>query len=201
MDFSRKAVWPGSTQLAPVPVVLAGVGDGGEAPWNLITIAWTGIVNSTPPVISLSIRPERYSYGLLKETGEFTVNVPTAAMAPLVDLCGVISGRDRDKFAETGLTPAAGSRVKAPVLVECPLVLECRVIRALPLGSHELFLGEVVAVQAAECLIDDTGRFNLDEAGLLGYGHGHYYELGRCIGHFGYSVRRKAGPVVRRRNG
>ena len=110
----------------------------------------------------------------------------------------MVSGRDHDKIAEQHLTAVAGDKVCAPVLAECPLVLECKVAQSIDLGSHTLFLAEVVAVQAAEELIDKSGKFRIDDAGLLGYAHGHYYELGKCLGHFGYSVRKKPGPTIRR---
>ncbi len=198
-DYRRKLLWPGSTQLAPVPAVLAGCGDGTpESPFNLITIAWTGIVCSTPPMISISVRPERRSCELIRSTGCFTINLPPASLAATVDWCGVVSGRDHDKFAERNLTPLPGTRVSAPLVAECPLGLECEVRRILELGSHTLFLAEIVAVQAAETLLDAGGRLHLDKAGLLAYAHGHYYELGRCIGHFGFSVRKKPGPRIRR---
>ena len=197
-DFSRKTVWPGSTQLAPVPVVLVGSGDGEKYPWNLVTIAWAGTVNSNPPMVSISVRPERHSFPAIRELGVFTVNIPPASLAKTVDWCGVVSGRDHDKIAEQHLTAVAGDKVCAPVLAECPLVRECKVAQSIDLGSHTLFLAEVVAVQAAEELIDKSGKFRIDDAGLLGYAHGHYYELGKCLGHFGYSVRKKPGPTVRR---
>ncbi|MBO5763448.1 MAG: flavin reductase family protein, partial [Lentisphaeria bacterium] len=131
MDSSnQKVIWPPSTQLTPVPAVLVGCGSA-EADWNLITVAWTGIVCSKPPMLSVSVRPERHSHGLIRQSGEFTVNIPTAAMAADVDWCGVVSGRDHRKFAERHLTPLAGSKVAAPLVAECPLGLECRVTQVL----------------------------------------------------------------------
>lgn len=193
-----KVLWPGSTQLAPVPVVLLGCGDGGATPYNLITVAWAGTVCSKPPMLSVAIRPERHSHGIIRAAGVFTVNLPTAAMAAAVDYCGVASGREHDKFAECGLTPVVGSQVAAPVIAECPLALECRTTQVLELGSHHLFLAEIVAVQAAAAFLEPDGRFDLERAGLLAYVHGHYYNLGRCLGHFGYSVRKKPGAKTRR---
>lgn len=198
MEIPRKLIWPGSTQLAPVPAVLVGCGDGRTHRYNLITVAWTGIVCSAPPMISVSIRPERHSYALIGEAGEFTVNIPPTRLARAVDWCGVVSGRDHDKFKERSLTPLPGSQVAAPLVAECLLGLECRVTQAIELGSHTLFLAEILAVQVSEELLDRSGRMQLEKAGLLAYAHGHYYELGRCLGHFGYSVRRKPGPTVRR---
>ena len=194
---SQKVIWPPSTQLAPVPAVLVGCGSA-EADWNLITIAWTGIVCSKPPMLSVSVRPERHSHELIRKSGEFTVNIPTAAMADDVDWCGVVSGRNHRKFAERNLTPIAGSKVSAPLVAECPLGLECRVKEVLQLGSHDLFLAEILAVQVTESWINESGRLELERAGLLSYVHGHYFGLGECIGHFGYSVRKKPGSVIRK---
>lgn len=198
MDSSnQKVIWPPSTQLAPVPAVLVGCGSA-EADWNLITVAWTGIVCSKPPMLSVSVRPERHSHGLIRQSGEFTVNIPTAAMAADVDWCGVVSGREHRKFAERHLTPLAGSKVAAPLVAECPLGLECRVTQVLELGMHDLFLAEIVAVQVTESWINESGRLELERAGLLSYVHGHYFGLGECIGHFGYSVRKKPGSIIRK---
>lgn len=194
-----KILWHGSTQLAPVPPVLVGCGDGVRFRWNLITVAWTGIICSTPPMLSISIRPERYSHAVLCECGEFTVNLPTQRLARIVDWCGVVSGRDLDKFAHAGLTALRGSKVNAPLVAEAPLSLECRVMKRLELGSHTLFLAEIVAVQAEASLLDADGKFHLEKAGLLAYAHGHYYALGREIGHFGFSVRKKPRPAAANR--
>ncbi len=197
-ELRRKVVWPGSTQLAPVPTVLVGCGGTPEVRPNLITVAWTGVACSRPPMISIALRPERYSYALIRESGEFTVNLPGADLAETVNWCGVVSGRDHDKFVERGLTAVPGTRVTVPVVGECPLALECRVRQVLELGTHHLFLAEILAVQAAEVLLNAEGRLDLERFGMLAYVHGHYYELGRCIGHFGYSVRRKPGKKVRK---
>ncbi|WP_176011636.1 flavin reductase family protein [Victivallis sp. Marseille-Q1083] len=193
----RKVVWPGSTQLAPVPPVLvACAGPDGGRP-NLLTIAWTGILCSRPPMLSIAVRPERYSYPLLEASGEFSVNLPTPQLAKAVDWCGVVSGRDHDKFRESGLTPLPASRIQAPIVAECVVALECRIVQKLTPGIHHLFLAEIVAVQVSEHLIASDGKLQIDRDGLLAYAHGHYYELGRCLGHFGFSVRRKAGPLIR----
>ncbi|WP_294481494.1 flavin reductase family protein [uncultured Victivallis sp.] len=193
----KKLIWPGSTQLAPVPAVLVGCGTGPDS-YNLITIAWAGTVCSKPPMVSISIRPERYSYDLIRESGEFTVNLPTVEQIRAVDYCGVVSGRDHDKFKETRLTPLPGSQVAAPLVAECPLGLECKVAQTVELGSHTLFLAEIVAVQVSEEFVNASGRLELEKAGLAAYIHGHYHRVGDAIGHFGYSVRKKPGPVVRR---
>ena len=194
----EKIIWPGSTQLAPVPAVLVGCGNDRNLPFNVLTIAWTGIVCSEPPLVAVSIRPERYSFDLVSATNEFTVNVPSDDMAEKVDFCGVKSGREIDKIAACGFTAVSGSRVAAPVIAECPISLECRVVKRLALGSHELFIGEIVAVQVERELVNADGRFDIDRAKVLGYAHGHYYRLGECIGHFGFSVRKKAGSPIRR---
>lgn len=193
----NKQIWQPGTMLAPVPAVLVGCGDGDQAKYNLLTVGWTGIVCSEPPMLSISVRPERFSHGLICQTGEFTVNIPSAKLAPAVDFCGVTSGRDTDKFAVRHLTPIPGSKVKAPVVAECPLAMECRVTQHLKLGSHDLFIANILAVQVDDSLVDEKQRLNLDKAGILAYAHGHYYELGRCLGHFGFSVRKKPGPKIR----
>ena len=135
--------------------------------------------------------------GLTVMAGEFTVNLPTAEQIFATDYCGVVSGKDVDKFKETKLTPLAGSQVSAPLVAECPLGLECKVTQTLELGSHTLFLAEIVAVQVSEEFVNAEGRLELEKAGLAAYVHGHYFELGKAIGHFGYSVRKKPGPIVR----
>ena len=195
--MEKKVTWPGATQLAPLPVVLVAVADGIRQ--NVFTVAWTGIVCSTPPMLSISVRPERFSYQALVETREFTVNVPLASQAAIVDWCGVVSGRDHDKFAEKSLTPLRGSQVAAPLVEECPLNLECKVKEIIKLGSHDLFLAEIVAVQVSEEYLTKTGRLDLERnGGVLGYAHGHYFQLGKCLGHFGFSVRKKPGRKVRK---
>lgn len=184
--------------MAPVPAVLVGCGNGAELKYNLLTVAWVGTVCSDPPMLAIALRPERFSYDLVSETGEFTVNLPGHELAAAVDKCGVISGRDCDKFQVCNLTPHPGTQVASPLVVECPVNLECRVERTIPLGSHTLFIGRILAVQVDSALISPSGKFDIDRAGLLAYAHGHYYELGRCIGHFGFSVRKKPGPRVRK---
>ena len=194
-----KVIWPGSTQLAPVPAVLVGSGNGKEYKNNLITIAWAGIICSTPAMLSVSVRPERYSYAAMAELREFTVNIPLASQAAAVDWCGVVSGRDHDKFAEQNLTAVTGSQISAPLVAECPLNLECKVKDIIKLGSHDMFIAEIAAVQVSEEFIDENGRLDLERCGgVLAYAHGHYFNLGECIGHFGFAVRKKAGPIVRK---
>ena len=190
-----KQVWKPGNLLAPVPPVLVSCGNM-EKP-NLITIAWAGTINSDPVRVSISVRPERYSHGLITESGEFVINLPTQKILRAVDWCGVKSGRDVDKFKEMGLTAVPGSAVSAPVLAESPVNLECRVFQTIPLGSHDLFLADVVAVDVDEELLDEAGRLRLDKAGLAAYVHGTYYALGKQLGTFGYSVRKK--PARRRK--
>ncbi len=193
-----KKVWPGSTQLSPVPAVLVGCGDNIRYRNNLITVAWAGTVCSEPPQLAVAVRPERYSFGAISKLGEFTVNLPSVSLVEKVDYCGVVSGRDVDKFAECGFTAVKGEKVSAPIVAECPVALECKVTQSLDLGSHTLFIAEILAVQIEESLLDDKNRLDIDRADLVAYAHGHYYSLGECLGHFGYSVRRKAGEKVRK---
>ena len=187
----KKQSWKPGNILSPVPVVL--VSCGGTRGWkpNLITIAWTGNVCSDPPLLSISVRPERYSYDIIETTREFVVNVPSLGQAKAVDWCGVVSGRSEDKFAGAGLTPAAALKVQCPIVLECPLNIECRVRESLKLGSHTMFVAEVVAVQVSSALIDASGRLVLEKGGLLAFAHGQYFALGRCLGRFGFSVQKR----------
>lgn len=185
--------------LSPAPAVL--VSCGGSDGWkpNLITVAWAGTVCTNPPMLSISVRPERHSYDIIKKTGEFVVNLPTSKQAKATDWCGVVSGREHDKFEKAGLTPAPALKVACPVVLECPVNIECRVTQTLELGSHVMFLAEVVAVQVSENLIDSKGKLRLDKAGLIAYVHGAYFELGKYLGHFGFSVRKhKPAPTGKR---
>ena len=191
MAAAEKVIWRGGTQLAPVPAVLVGCGDRRRWKYNLITVAWCGTVASDPPLLTISVRKERYSYAPIAETGEFTVNLPDSRMVTALDHCGVVSGRDVDKFALHQLTPVPGSRVAAPLVGESPLSLECKVVKSLDLGSHTMFLGEILAVQVSSELIDENGRFDVGRADLVAFAHGHYFGLGKCLGSFGFSVRRK----------
>lgn len=176
--------------LYPLPVVMVSVaGTHGEK--NIITIAWAGTVCSDPPMVSISVRPERYSYGLLRDTGEFVINLTTKELVYATDYCGVKSGRDVDKFAEMHLTPLAGEVVKAPLIAESPVNIECRVVRVEPLGTHDMFLAEVAAVHADEKYMDENHKFRLEKAEPIVYSHGAYLATGECLGTFGYSVRKK----------
>ncbi len=175
----------------PLPAALVSCGDyDGES--NLLTVAWTGTICTNPPMLYISIRPERYSYDIIRRHMEFTVNLSTAEMAHVTDWCGVKSGRDFDKWAETGLTREKGVKVSCPAIAESPLSIECRVKQIMSLGSHDMFIADVLNVMADDRLIDpETGAFDLASSGLMAYAHGGYYPLGAKIGGFGFSVRKK----------
>ena len=183
--------------MAPVPSVLVSSSNGEKD--NLITIGWTGIVCTQPPKLYISVRPERFSYNLIKESGEFCVNLPTAQMVRAVDFCGVRSGKDVDKFKETKLTKSDSFAVSCKSVAECPLTLECKVDRIVPLGSHDMFIADIVAVSVDESIIDEKGRLMLERADLLAYSHGDYFTLGKKIGDFGFSVRKKKTVNARKR--
>ncbi len=186
-----KQVWKPGNMLYPVPAVMVSCGDGNGND-NFLTVAWAGTVCSDPPMVSISVRPERWSYHLLKESGEFVINLTTEALARETDLAGVRSGKDTDKWALTGLTREPSEKVKVPRIAECPVNIECRVTEVLPLGSHHMFLAKVLAVAVDGALLDRSGRLDLRKAGLLAYSHGEYYGLGRLFGTFGFSVRKKS---------
>ncbi len=191
---SPKLAWKPGNVLAPVPAVLVSCGDAArEVRPNLITLAWVGSVCSEPPMLSISVRPDRHSYQIIRSTGEFVVNLPSEAQVKVTDWCGVASGRTVDKFAETGLTAAPALKVGCPIVLECPVNIECRVRKTLELGSHTLFVAEVVAVQVAGELVDQRGKLHLEKAGLLAFAHGEYFALGKRLGGFGFSVRKRRG--------
>ena len=176
----------------PLPAVMVSCGDAPEN-YNIITIGWTGTVCSDPPMCYISVRHERYSYDIIKRTGEFVINLTTVDLARITDWCGVRSGRDYNKFKEMHLTPQQGQLVKAPLIGESPLNIECRVRDIRPLGSHDMFLADVVAIDAEERLIDkSTGAFQLNHAQPLAYSHGKYYSLGEKLGSFGFSVKKQS---------
>lgn len=184
-----KITWKAGTLLAPVPPALISCGTVDKP--NVMTAAWTGIINSEPPMTYVSIRPSRFSHALIKQSGEFVINLTTLPLVEAADYCGVKSGRDTDKFAAMQLTPAACSKISAPQILESPLSLECRVKNIMSLGSHDMFVAEIVAVNVDEKFIDDKGHLDLEKAGLVAYSHGHYYTLGRNLGGFGFSVNKK----------
>jgi len=184
MKIERKP----STALLPTPVVLVSVGvEGGAA--NLLTIAWVGTVCSTPPMLSVAVRPNRYSYGLLNAARAFVVNIPSADLVEKVDLAGVWSGAEHDKFAELGLTPQPASKIDAPLIAECPINIECVVRHQLDLGVHELFIAEIVAVHYDEELLDSRGRLRSRAVSALAFVDGDYYTLGERVGTYGYAQK------------
>lgn len=185
-----KQIWKPSTMLNPVPVVMVTCTDN-SGKSNIITLAWVGTINSDPPMVSISVRKQRYSYELLKQKGEFVINMPPRSLTFATDFCGVKSGRDLDKFEAMKLTPEKASKIDVPLIRECPVNLECVVRQVIELGSHDLFLAEVVATNVAEKLLDESGRLNLDKADLICYSHGEYYPLGDSLGYFGYSVTKR----------
>lgn len=184
-----KVFWKGSALLAPVPAALVTCGTCDKP--NVLTIGWTGIVCTRPPMTYISVRPERFSHDMIKESGEFVINLTTSAMVKEVDLCGVKSGRDIDKFKVCGLHAVPATKVSAPLIEECPVSLECRVVESKLLGSHTMFLAEIVGIDADERYIDSKGKLNLQQCGLAAYAHGEYFALGRKLGDFGFSVRKK----------
>ena len=186
-----KQSWKPGTMIYPLPAVLVSVGET-EQEYNLFTVAWTGTVCTNPPMCYISVRPERHSYEILKRTGEFVINLTTARLARATDWCGVRSGRDYDKFSEMGLTPVAAAQVKAPVVEQSPVSIECRVRQIIPLGSHDMFIADVVNVLVDEEYIDkESGKLDLQRAELITYSHGEYFRLGDVIDHFGWSVRKR----------
>ena len=186
--MSKITLKPG-TLLAPLPAVLVTCGTLEKA--NALTIAWTGIINTIPPMTYISVRPERHSYPIIKETGEFVINLTTSAMAKETDFCGVRSGRDMNKIEKCKLTLTAGKTVSAPVIEQSPLSLECKVREIKELGSHHMFIAEITGIQAEERFMDSKGKLNLQQAGLMAYSHGEYFSLGRKLGDFGFSVRKR----------
>ena len=180
---------PGN-MLYPLPVVMVSMQER-DGKKNIITIAWAGTVCTNPPMVSISIRPERYSYDIIRETGEFVINLTTRELAKATDYCGVRSGRDVDKFKNMHLTAMEGQVVKAPLIAESPVNIECKVVRVEELGSHHMFVAQVVAVTVDDAYMNDRGGFELAKADPLVYSHGAYYLLDKKVGTFGYSVRKK----------
>jgi len=183
--------WKPGNMVFPVPAVMVTCGNKPEN-YNIITIAWTGTICTNPPMCYISIRPSRHSYDIIKETGEFVINITTKELAFATDWCGVKSGRDFDKFKEMNLTAAKAEKVSAPIIKEAPISIECKVTEIKPLGTHDMFVAEVVNVSADEKYLDnETGAFDLSKAEPICYSHGKYYETGNFIGKFGYSVEKK----------
>ena len=187
----KKEIWKGGTMIYPLPAPMITCGDIGKE-YNIITIAWTGIISTEPPRCYISVRPHRYSYNLIKESGEFVINLTTRALAFATDWCGVKSGKDVDKFAEMKLTPQRASNVKTPLIAESPINIECRVFDIQNMGSHDMFLADILNIHASEEYIDEqTGAFNLTHADPICYSHGKYYSIDNFIGKFGFSVKKK----------
>ena len=193
-----KQSWKPGNMLNPVPAVMVSVADREGRP-NIITVAWAGTVCTNPPMVSISVRPSRYSYDIIRETGEFVINLTTEKLTRACDYCGVVSGRDVDKFAKTGLTPMAVEGVRAPAIAESPVNIACRVKETRALGSHTMFIAEVVGVTADDAFMDETGRFHINDTGLIMYSHGEYFGMGRRLGKFGYSVQKKRTKNAKKR--
>lgn len=189
--MSKRELWKPGTVLYPVPVVMVSCGDFEKGEKNIVTIAWTGTINSDPAMLHISVRPSRYSYEIIKRTGEFVVNLPTEELTYATDWCGVKSGRDFDKFKEMKLTPEKGSFTNCPVIAESPAAIECKVKDIIPLGSHDMFLGEILGVTVKSEYMDENGKFCYEKTKPVCYSHGEYYGLGTYLGKFGYSARKK----------
>ena len=190
-DFSyRKQEWKPGNMLYPVPAVMVTVADK-KGRNNIFTVAWTGTVCTNPPMVYISVRPERFSYHMIAEMGEFVINLTTRDLAFAADYCGVKSGREIDKFAVLQLTRQKATKVVPPLIGESPVNIECRVVQCIELGSHHMFLAEVAAVHVSEAYMDHTGKFHLEQAGPMVYSHGAYYGLKDILGTFGYSVKKK----------
>ena len=207
--MSKQEFKPGN-MLYPLPAVMVsckyGDSDDPQCPNpalsgkpNIITVAWAGTVCTNPPMLSISVRPERYSYHMIEASGEFVVNLTTEALVRAADYCGVRSGRDVDKFKELRLTPQASRVVSVPGIAESPVNIECRVRQILPLGSHHMILADVVAVTVDADAIDERGKFHLNRTGLVSYSHGEYFLLGKKLGTFGYSVAKKVPAKKKKR--
>ena len=187
-----KERWKTGNMIYPVPAVLVSM-RGADGRENLVTVAWTGTICTNPAMAYISLRPTRFSYGLIQESGEFVINLTTEKLAYATDFCGVKSGREVDKFERLGLAREKASCVKAPLLAESPVNMECRVREVHPYGSHHMFVADVLAVQADRAYLDASGKLDLSRAGLMAYSHGEYYCLGRKLGKFGWSVQKKTG--------
>lgn len=185
-----KENWKPGNMLYPVPVVMVSCARPDDKP-NIVTVAWAGTICSDPVMVSISVRPERYSHNIIEETGEFVINLVTKELAFATDYCGVRSGRDVDKYKEMGLTALQSAKIAAPGIAESPLNMECVVKDIKRLGSHDMFIAEVVNVTVDDRYMDDGGKFHLNDADLVAYSHGEYFALGEKIGKFGYSVQKK----------
>ena len=187
-----KPTWRPGTMLYPLPAVMVSCKRKGEEERpNIITVAWAGTVCSDPPMLSISVRPSRYSHDIIEESGEFVVNLVTEKLVSACDFCGVRSGRDFDKFAGLGLHPYVSDLLETPAIEESPVNLYCSVVKTERLGSHDMYIAEIKGVTVDESYLDKNGRFDLESTGLIAYSHGEYFSLGEKLGSFGYSVRKK----------
>ncbi len=191
-----KMKWKGGALIAPVPPVMVSCGDMEDS--NIITIAWTGIINTIPPKTYISVRPSRHSYGLIKERGEFVINLTPSSLVKSADYCGIYTGAKVDKFAKCNLTKEQATLVGCPMIAESPLSLECKVTEIIPLGTHDMFLADIVAVDVDGALLDKNGKLDLSRASLAAFAHGEYYELGKKIGAFGFSAAKKKKKAGKR---
>ena len=185
----EKQLWKPGNMIYPLPAVMVSVGDA-DGNTNIITVAWTGTICTNPAMAYISVRPERYSYEMIRSSGEFVINLTTNDLTFATDYCGVKSGREVDKFKEMHLTPCESKTIAAPGIAESPVSIECKVKQIIELGSHDMFLAEVTAVSVNPKYMDEKGKFHLNDIGLTAYSHGEYFELGKKIGSFGYSVKK-----------
>lgn len=188
-----KKIWKSGTFIYPIPAVLVSCGNMEKS--NILTVAWTGIINTNPARVYISVRPERYSYNLIKESGEFVINLTTEKLAYATDWCGVRSGAKFDKFKEMNLTKEKAEFVSAPLIKESPVSVECKVVEEKNYGSHTMFIAEVLSIDADEKYMDENGSFDISKCNLIAYANGGYYPLGKKIGKFGYSVEKKSNKV------
>lgn len=196
--MAKREFKPGN-MLYPLPAVMVSVASKtGEK--NIFTVSWAGTICSDPPMVSISVRPNRHSYHMIEETGEFVINLTTKDLAFATDYCGVVSGRDVDKFEKLGLTPLKGKVVNAPLIEESPVNIECRVKQKIPLGTHDMFLADVVAVTVDDKYMNEKDSFNLQAADPIVYSHGGYFTLDKEVGRFGYSVRKKTPKKNKRKS-
>lgn len=196
-EYMAKQKWKGGALLAPMPPVMVSCGDMEKS--NILTIAWTGIINTIPPKTYISVRPSRHSYNIIKESGEFVINLTPANLIKSADYCGIYTGAKVDKFAKCSLTKEPANEVACPLIAESPLSLECKVTEIIKIGTHDMFLADIVAVDVDEALLDKNGKLDLGRANLAAFAHGEYYELGKKIGKFGFSaVKKKKGSAPKK---
>lgn len=192
-----KQTWKGGALLAPLPAVLVscrGKNKDGNIAENILTVAWTGIINTIPPKTYISVRKSRYSYDLIKNSGEFVINIPSSDIAKKVDYCGIYTGKKVDKFEKCAFTREESSEVGVPCIGECPLCLECRVTDVIELGTHDMFMADILCTRVSNDIVDKDGKLRLDKAKLMAFAHGEYFELGKKIGYFGFSTKKKGQP-------